>query len=81
MTRKGIHVARPQGGRPATVFYPLGHPTLSAYGSTTQVTHDGSMIGESYDQAEAEWIVIRTQLRGHNDTPLGRPSSRPGCYY
>jgi hypothetical protein len=24
------------------------------------------------DQADAEWIVIRTQLRGHNDTPFGR---------
>jgi hypothetical protein len=25
-------VARPQDGRPATVFYPLGHPTPYAYG-------------------------------------------------
>jgi hypothetical protein len=24
------------------------------------------------NQADAEWIVIRTQLRGHNDTPFGR---------
>jgi hypothetical protein len=37
----------------------------------------------SHDQADAEWIVIRTQLRGHNDTPFerpasGRPSGRPG---
>jgi hypothetical protein len=31
-------------------------------------------IGESRDQADAEWIVIRTQLRGHNDTPFGRPN-------
>jgi hypothetical protein len=36
----------------------------------------------SHDQADAEWIVIRTQLRGHNYTPFGqpasgRPSSRP----
>jgi hypothetical protein len=30
--------------------------------------------GESHDQADAEWIVTRTQLRGHNDTPLGRPA-------
>jgi hypothetical protein len=30
--------------------------------------------GESHDQADAEWIVIRTQLRGHNDTPFGRPA-------
>jgi hypothetical protein len=25
-------VARLQGGQPAAVFYPLGHPTLDAYG-------------------------------------------------
>jgi len=30
--------------------------------------------GESHDQAVAEWIVIRTQLRGHNDMPYGRPA-------
>jgi hypothetical protein len=30
--------------------------------------------GESHDQADAEWIAIRTQLRGHNDTPFGRPA-------
>jgi hypothetical protein len=40
-------------------------------------------VGDSHDQADAEWIVIRTQLRGHNDTPFGwpapgRPSGRPG---
>jgi len=29
-------------------------------------------IGGSYDQAYAEWIVIRTQLRGRNDMPFGR---------
>jgi hypothetical protein len=26
---------------------------------------------KSHDQADAEWIVIRGQLRGHNDTPFG----------
>jgi hypothetical protein len=40
-------------------------------------------MGGSQDQADAEWIVIRTQLRDHNDTPFGRPapgrpSGRPG---
>jgi hypothetical protein len=34
----------------------------------TKLTHPE----ESHDQADAEWIVIRTQLRGHNDTPFGR---------
>jgi hypothetical protein len=33
-------------------------------------------IGGSHDQADAEWIVIRTQLWGHNDTPFGRPAAR-----
>jgi hypothetical protein len=32
---------------------------------------------ESHDQADAEWIVIRTQVRGHNGTPpLGPPAAR-----
>jgi hypothetical protein len=30
--------------------------------------------GGSHDQADAEWIVIWTQLRGHNDTHFGWPS-------
>jgi hypothetical protein len=34
-------------------------------------------VGESHDQADAEWIKMRTQLRGHNDMagvwpPFGR---------
>jgi hypothetical protein len=34
--------------------------------------------GEFHDQGDAKWIVIRQQLRGHNDTPCGRPApSRP----
>jgi hypothetical protein len=28
--------------------------------------------GEFRDQGDAKWIVIRGQLRGHNDTPSGR---------
>jgi hypothetical protein len=37
--------------------------------------------GKSHDQADTEWIVIRTQLRGHNDTPFGRlaPVSPPAA--
>jgi hypothetical protein len=27
----------------------------------------------THDKADAEWIVIRRPLRGHNDTPFGRP--------
>jgi hypothetical protein len=39
--------------------------------------------GGFHDQAEAEWLVIRGLLRGHNDTPFGRPTpgqpiGRPG---
>jgi hypothetical protein len=34
--------------------------------------------GKFHDQGDAKWIVIRGQLRGHNDTPFGRPTpSRP----
>jgi hypothetical protein len=30
--------------------------------------------GEFHDQADAKWIVIRGQLRGHNDMPFGWPT-------
>jgi hypothetical protein len=41
------------------------------------------IFGKFHDQGEAEWKVIRGQLRGHKDTPCrrptpGRPISRPG---
>jgi hypothetical protein len=36
------------------------------------------LLGKFHDQGDAKWIVIRGQLRGHNDTPCGRPTpSRP----
>jgi hypothetical protein len=34
--------------------------------------------GESHDQADAEWIVIRTQLGGHNNTLFGQPAPQAG---
>jgi hypothetical protein len=39
--------------------------------------------GGCLDQADAEWMVIRRPLCGHNDTPFGwptadRPIGRPG---
>jgi hypothetical protein len=30
--------------------------------------------GELHDQVDDKWIVIRGQLRGHNDKPFGRPT-------
>jgi hypothetical protein len=36
------------------------------------------MEGKFHDQGDTEWIVIRRQLRGHNDMQFGRPNpSRP----
>jgi hypothetical protein len=45
--------------------------------------HAFSDEGELHDQEDAKWIVIRGQLRGHNDTLFRRPSlgrlvDRPG---
>jgi hypothetical protein len=42
--------------------------------------------GGCHDQADAEWIVIRRPLKGHNDMPYGRPTTgrpigRPGVGY
>jgi hypothetical protein len=32
-------------------------------------------VGKFLDQGDAtKWIAIRRQLRGHNDTPFGRPT-------
>jgi hypothetical protein len=41
------------------------------------------IMGKFHDQGDAKWIVFRRSLRGHNDTPCGRPASdrpigRPG---
>jgi hypothetical protein len=33
--------------------------------------------GEFHDQRDTKWIVIRGQLRGHNDTPFGGANPRP----
>ena len=46
-------------------------------------TNDLSVCGEFHDQGDAKWIVIRGPLRGHKDTPFGRPTpgrpiDRPG---
>jgi hypothetical protein len=40
--------------------------------------------GGCHDWADAQWIVIRGPLRGHDDTPFGRPTpgqpvGRPGA--
>jgi hypothetical protein len=34
----------------------------------------GMAVGKFHDQGDAKWIVIREQLRGHNDTPFGQPT-------
>jgi hypothetical protein len=35
---------------------------------------DRKLEGGFHDRTDAEWIVIRGPLRGHNDTPFGRPT-------
>jgi hypothetical protein len=39
-----------------------------------QVLMIASSAGKFHDQGDAKWIVIRGRLRGHNDTPFGRPA-------
>jgi hypothetical protein len=34
-----------------------------------------SNFGEFLDKGDAKWIVIRGQLRGHNNMPFGWPTS------
>jgi hypothetical protein len=35
-------------------------------------------LGKFHDQGDAKWIVIRGQLRGHNDMPFGQPTPGVG---
>jgi hypothetical protein len=37
--------------------------------------------GEFHDQGDAKWVVIRGQLRGHNDMPFGRPIPQPAYWF
>jgi hypothetical protein len=39
------------------------------------------VLGEFHDQGDAKWIVIRRQLRGHNDTPCGQPAPGRPAYW
>jgi hypothetical protein len=41
--------------------------------------HSENSDGKFHDQGDAKWIVIREQLRGHNNTPFGRPTP-PAAY-
>jgi hypothetical protein len=51
----------------------VGGPSVGS--STSSSNPSGSKRkGEFHDEADAEWIVIRGLLRGHNDTPFGRPT-------
>jgi hypothetical protein len=91
---------RLQGGWPAVVFYPFGHPTPQLHLALgVEVSRDRALQSEAvgledgeqqrsqvqtdgqfHDPGDAEWMVIRGQLRGFNDTP-SRPISRQviGC--
>jgi hypothetical protein len=52
----------------------LSKNSLTSAETLSAQTASSASSGDSHDQADAEWIVIRTQLRGHNDTPFGRPA-------
>jgi hypothetical protein len=47
------------------------HFFILAYRRNVSWTDD---VGGCHDSVDAEWIVIRRPLRGHNDTPFGRPT-------
>jgi hypothetical protein len=57
-----------QRGKRREVKVELGEVEISSCGQS-----------EFHDQGDAEWIVIRRLLWGHNDMPAsGRPIGRPG---
>jgi hypothetical protein len=64
------NVRRHHEGIATTSHHPLYclHPWSC---DDAEIGHE-TIEGGSHDQADAEWIVIRTQLRGHNDAPFGR---------
>jgi hypothetical protein len=39
-----------------------------------QVIDHQETVDGCHDQADAEWIVIRGPVRGHDDTPFGQPT-------
>jgi hypothetical protein len=48
---------------------------LAEGGSTIRRMMNGQ--GKFHDQGDAKWIVIRGQIRGHNDTPYQPPGGWP----
>jgi hypothetical protein len=77
----GLRVVAP-GGLSNTLGSLWIPPEMRAYLEVRRLPllHSG---GEFHDQGDAEWIVIRGQLRGLNDTPFkrptpGRPVGHPG---
>jgi hypothetical protein len=64
---------------PCYRWVPLNETMLAAMpkGFITRESSEWKLkyaIGESHDQADAEWIVIGRSLWGHNDTPFGLPT-------
>jgi hypothetical protein len=58
----------------------LGTFVLVAFGLGANA-QTATSKGSCHDQADAEWIVIRGPLRGHNNMPYGRltPGQPVGC--
>jgi hypothetical protein len=61
-----------------------GYWARSSAAIDSRLGHEGETLeGGGHDQADAEWMVIRGELRGNNDMPFrqptpGRPIGRPG---
>jgi hypothetical protein len=51
----------------------IGSPILPAGNAKVK---SETVIGKFQDQGDTKWIVIMGHLKGHNDTPFGRP--KPG---
>jgi hypothetical protein len=57
--------------KPEKILVLLGIYYLYISSKTSLVEH---CKGEFLDQGDAEGIVIRRELRGHNDKPFGQPT-------
>jgi hypothetical protein len=58
---------------------PEKKPELAFDTRTSRKRQFSCSEGEIHDQGDAKWIVIRGQLRGHNDTPCRRPTPGRAC--
>jgi hypothetical protein len=73
--------SREQGGKGLRGHEVTTSPGTISFAFLGAVKDAARTLSKFHDKGDAKWIVTRGKLRGHNDTPFGRPTpGRPiGC--